>query len=198
MASITVRDGSGAYRTPAATDLAALAADQAQYEVSEGPCLTAVEEAVVVASAFPDPRWPALGSRPADAGARSAVSFSLVPSGAVAGAVPAGALNAYARTARAYDDEAREIGLILAAHASVAVRAVSERDAATRLEQELRAALSSRDVIGQAKGILMERLRITPEDAFDILRRASQRLNVKLREIAQQLTETGALGDLEP
>jgi AmiR/NasT family two-component response regulator len=52
-------------------------------------------------------------------------------------------------------------------------------------------ALSSRDVIGQAKGILMERLHVTPEDAFDILRTSSQQLNLKLREIAERLTETG-------
>lgn len=198
LASITVRDGNGAFRTPAATHPAAVAADQAQYEASEGPCLTAVEEAVVVAPAFPDPRWPALGARPAEAGVGSAVSFSLVPSGSLvssgAGTLSAGALNAYARNARAFDDEAREIGLILAAHASVAVAAVGERDAAARLEDELRAALSSRDVIGQAKGILMERLRIPPEDAFDTLRHASQRLNVKLREVAQKLAESGELG----
>ena len=197
LASITVSDGSGAFRTAASTHPAAVAADQAQYEASEGPGLDAVAAAVVVASGFPDPRWPALGSRPADAGVHSAVCFSLIPAGAVAGALPAGALNAYARTAGAFDDEAQEIGLILAAHAAVAVRTVGERDTATRVEHELRTALSSRDVIGQAKGILMERLRITPEDAFDTLRRSSQRLNVKLHEIAQKLAETGEFGATE-
>jgi AmiR/NasT family two-component response regulator len=53
--------------------------------------------------------------------------------------------------------------------------------------------LLSRDVIGQAKGILMERLKVTPEDAFDLLRRASQQLNIKLREVARGLAETGGL-----
>jgi len=48
-------------------------------------------------------------------------------------------------------------------------------------------------VIGQAKGILMERLLVTPEDAFDILRRTSQQLNIKLREVAHKLTESGEL-----
>jgi AmiR/NasT family two-component response regulator len=61
------------------------------------------------------------------------------------------------------------------------------------VDQNLHDALSSRDVIGQAKGILMERLRITPEDAFDALRRSSQELNVKLRQIAESIAETGAL-----
>jgi hypothetical protein len=69
----------------------------------------------------------------------------------------------------------------LAAHASVAARAVDERSTLQNLGRGLQQALLSRDVIGQAKGILMERLKITPEDAFDLLRRSSQHLNVKLR-----------------
>ena len=61
------------------------------------------------------------------------------------------------------------------------------------MSRHLHEALGSRDVIGQAKGILMERLRLTPEEAFDVLRRSSQRLNVKLREVAAALAETGEL-----
>lgn len=91
----------------------------------------------------------------------------------------------------AFDDQAREIGLILAAHASVAARAVGERDALQLMERNLRVALSSRDVIGQAKGILMDRLKIPPEEAFDALRRSSQRLNEKLRDLARRVAETG-------
>ena len=66
-----------------------------------------------------------------------------------------------------------------------------ERSALQQLEHNLNAALSSRDVIGQAKGILMERLNLPPEEAFDALRRSSQRLNEKLREVASRLAETG-------
>src|SRR6478735_11601375 len=71
------------------------------------------------------------------------------------------------------------------------LRAVHERSALQQLEHNLNAALSSRDVIGQAKGILMERLNLPPEEAFDALRRSSQRLNEKLREVASRLAETG-------
>jgi AmiR/NasT family two-component response regulator len=71
------------------------------------------------------------------------------------------------------------------------MRVVTKRHAAEQLEVDLMKALESREVIGEAKGILMERLRITPEEAFDILRRSSQRINVKLREVALRLTETG-------
>jgi hypothetical protein len=193
MASITTRHQADGFRTVASTDRAATAADQAQYEASEGPCLTALSESVVYTPEFPDPRWPALGSRPAGAGVQSVVSYGLAASGSLTGDPLAGSLNAYASETRAFDDAAREIGLILAAHASVALRAVGERESLEQLGRQLHLALSSRDVIGQAKGILMERLRITPDDAFDLLRRSSQGLNLKLREIAQKLTETGDL-----
>jgi GAF domain-containing protein len=115
----------------------------------------------------------------------------------VSDGVLVGSLNLYATGADAFDDEAREIGLILAAHASLAAQAVHQRDALEQLSSDLHRALSSRDAIGQAKGILMERLEITPEDAFDTLRRASQRLNLKLREIAERLAETGEFDDTD-
>ena len=75
----------------------------------------------------------------------------------------------------------------------MAAGAVRERDALQDVAQNLNKALLSRDVIGQAKGILMERLKIGPEDAFDILRRSSNRLNEKLHGVALSLAETGEL-----
>jgi hypothetical protein len=196
MASITVRDGAETFRTLASTHPVALAVDKTQYEAREGPCLDAVETAIVHAPSFPDPRWPTLAGRPADSGVEAIVSYRLAASGRIAEGSVAGSLNAYAGTPQAFGDEAQEIGLILAAHASVGIQAVREREAFEQLGRNLHEALSSRDVIGQAKGILMERLRITPEDAFDTLRRASQQLNIKLREIAERLTETGELDNL--
>lgn len=195
MASITVREGAATFRTLASTHSAALAVDQAQYAAREGPCLDAVDTAVVHAPSFPDPRWPGLAGRPADSGVQTIVSYRLTAPGRVAQDAVAGSLNAYAGTPRAFSDEAREIGLILAAHASVGIQAAREREAFEQLGRQLHEALSSRDVIGQAKGILMERLQITPEDAFDTLRRSSQRLNLKLREIAERLAESGELDD---
>ena len=79
----------------------------------------------------------------------------------------------------------------MAAHASMAARAVDERSTLQSLDRDLHRVLLSRDVIGQAKGILMERLKITPEDAFDLLRRSSQNLNLKLQDVARGLAETG-------
>ena len=85
--------------------------------------------------------------------------------------------------------------MILAAHASVAARAAHERSALQDVGRGLQEALLSRDTIGQAKGILMERHKITPEDAFDLLRRASQNLNLKLREVAQRLVDQVVKGE---
>ena len=75
----------------------------------------------------------------------------------------------------------------------MAAGTVRERRAMQDLAEGLNKALLSRDVIGQAKGILMERLKIGPEDAFEVLRRASSRLNEKLHAVALAITETGDL-----
>lgn len=192
MASVTVSEA-GTHRTAGATDVAASAVDQAQYDAQEGPCLdavdTAVDSPVVYAGSFPDERWPVLASRPAELGARSAASYRLTAAG------DAGSLNTYGHEQEAFSDEAQQIGLILASHASVAAEAARERDALEDVALNLHRALLTRDVIGQAKGILMERLKLTPDDAFDALRHASSRLNEKLHAVALALAETGELED---
>jgi hypothetical protein len=189
MASITVRQR-GTYLTAATTAAAASAVDQAQYDANEGPCLEAFETPIVYAPAFPDTRWPTLSTRPAELGAQSIVSFQL-DAASLANADTGGSLNAYGGEPDAFTDEAKNIGLILAAHASMAAGAAHQRRALQDLAVNLNKALLSRDVIGQAKGILMERCKMTPEDAFDALRQASQRLNEKLHAVAARLAETG-------
>jgi hypothetical protein len=182
----------GTYQTAATTAWAALAVDQVQYDAGEGPCLDAVDEPIVYARSFSDTRWPALASRPADVGAQSAVSYRLTaasPGDAGSG----GSLNTYGCEPNAFSDEACNIGLILAAHASMAAGSVHEREALQRLAVNLSTALQSRDVIGQAKGILMERLKLTPEDASDALRTSSQQLSEKLSEVALRPAHTGEL-----
>jgi ANTAR domain len=190
MASVTLSERSG-HRTAASTDSAATAVDQAQYQANEGPCLDAVNAPLVYAHSFPDERWPTLASRPTESGIQSALSYSLATARTGIAGSGGGSLNSYGVTPDAFNDTAQEIGLVLAAHASVAARAVGERSTLQSLGRDLQQALQSRDVIGQAKGILMERLKVTPEDAFDLLRRSSQHLNIKLREAARDLTETG-------
>jgi AmiR/NasT family two-component response regulator len=90
-------------------------------------------------------------------------------------------------------DRARAI--LLASLASFALSAARSQEDSVRLADDLHAALATREVIGQAQGILMERERVTASQAFDILRRASQHLNRKLRDVAQDLVDTGEAPD---
>jgi len=189
MASVTLSER-GVYRTAATTDAAAAGVDQAQYDVQEGPCLDAVETPIVYAQSFPDLRWPKLASRPVDMGAHSAASYRLAAANLTT-AGTGGSLNTYGGAPDAFSDEAQQVGLILAAHASMAAGVARERGHLQDVAEQLKQALLARDVIGQAKGILMERLKLTPEEAFDALRHSSQRLNEKLRAVAFTLAETG-------
>ena len=200
----------GTCRTAAATAPEASAVDRAQYDAGEGPCLDALDAPVVYASSFPDPRWPNLGARPVELGACSAAAYRLAAAdtgagtdadtgagtGAASGVESArtgttGSLSMYGRRADAFSAEAQQIGLILAAHASLAAAVVRQRGHLQDQTQQLSRALLSRDVIGQAKGILMERLKLTPEQAFDALRHSSNQLNEKLQTVATTLAETG-------
>jgi anti-sigma regulatory factor (Ser/Thr protein kinase) len=105
---------------------------------------------------------------------------------------PRGSLNLYAGLPHAFGAVDRAKGVIFATHASSALGAAEARaEDAAESERHLQEALASRGIIGQAQGILMERERITAEQAFEILRHASQDLNVKLRDVAQRLVDTG-------
>jgi hypothetical protein len=88
-----------------------------------------------------------------------------------------GALNLHSKAANAFGEASRTVGLVFAAHAAVALSSAIH-------DEQMEDALQSRDVIGQAKGILMAREGVDAQEAFDMLRRASQRLNVKLRDVA--------------
>ena len=97
-----------------------------------------------------------------------------------------GALNLYSRTAHAFDDESERVGLLFASHAGIAL-------AGAKTEAQLREGMDSRDLIGQAKGILMERYNISAVQAFGLLTRTSADNNIKLRALAEQLADTGML-----
>ena len=157
--------------------------DGLQERVKEGPCMDAVweQEVVRVDDVGADDRWPQFGPQASELGAGSMMCFKLFVQGD-----QLGALNLYASKAGAFDDESQEIGLMFAAHAAVAV-------AGAEHEEHLRAGMGSRDLIGQAKGILMERHKLTADQAFGVLSRVSQEMNRKLADIAREITETGAV-----
>jgi transcriptional regulator with GAF, ATPase, and Fis domain len=164
--------------TQGSSDDVATRVDAIQYETGEGPCLDAIRdhEVVVTDDLATEERWPDFASRTVvDVGARSMLSFRLF-----ADEDTLGALNLYSREPGAFGDESREFGCLFAAHAAVAMSSAKQHE-------QMEEALRSRDVIGQAKGILMARQGVTEDQAFDMLRRASQRLNVKLREVAERV-----------
>lgn len=182
--SITVTDG-GAYRTSNSTDSGALAIDEAQYTAQDGPCLEGIKTARQQQAAIDamDVRWPLVAEKARELGVAGVLSTPLLVDGGAA----MGALNVYAsETARFGEQELRTAGLISQHAAKLVANAVALLSA-TQLNDQLREAVASREIIGEAKGILMERESCSRDTAFDMLRRASQRENRKLRELAEEL-----------
>jgi hypothetical protein len=190
LASVTLRSPDGEFYTPVETGREAIELDQVQYRTGEGPCLDAASLAgpghVRSDDLANEPAWPIFGPIAASHGFTTMLAMALVPD-----ARPprlSGALNLYARDSTALDPQAQDTALLLAAHTSLALAGTQAVAVAELRQAHLHRALESRDVIGQAKGILMSRRGIDAADAFDLLRRTSQDLNVKLVEVAETLT----------
>ncbi len=154
--------------------------DSIQSEVGEGPCLDAIKEHEVFQTGdlAAEERWPRFATRAyEETGVRSILSLRLFVEEDTMGA-----LNLYSTAPDAFDESDVALGTVFAVHASVAMSAARRED---HLEQKAQ----SRDVIGRAKGILMARSGASDDDAFAMLKAASQRMNVKLRVIAEQIVE---------
>jgi GAF domain-containing protein len=160
--------------------------DAVQAEVGQGPCLDAVyqQQTVRVPDMATEQRWPDFTRRAAELGAASMLSFRLFVQ-----ADDLGALNLYSRHPRAFDEESERVGLLFAGHAAVAFAQAQKLD-------QLAVSVDTRDLIGQAKGILMERYDIDAVAAFATLVRASQHQNRKLRDLAEELARTGRVHPL--
>jgi GAF domain-containing protein len=184
----------GVVVTPVQTDQVVEEIDTLQRESGQGPCLDAIAQGVMVYGddLESDDRWASFGPAAAGRGIRSALALPLTANGAI------GAINLYARYPAAFGVVDRAKGVILASLASVALNAAHSLEDEERRIENLHSALSSREVIGQAQGILMERERIAADQAFDVLRRASQYLSIKLREVAQTLVDTGERPETGP
>ena len=157
--------------------------DALQSETGQGPCMEASYEKRVVSvpDLSTDTRWPDFSRQAFELGARSMLSFQLFVDGD-----HLGALNLFGNDVGVFDAESERIGALVAAHAAVAV-------AGSQQVSQLTLALDTRDLIGQAKGILMERYKITAQQAFLLLSRASSELNIKLRDVAERLTVSGEM-----
>lgn len=179
-AGVSLRRSRDRIETPATTGELARSLDALQDELDEGPYPQTVRagRSVAVADLATDPRWPRFGPRAAALGARSLMAVRLFTDDEDTIAV----LNLYGTRPHAFTAADEDTVAILAAHAAVAI------DAA-RTRVQLQEAVRSRQVIGEAIGILKERYTISSDEAFRRLRRASQDLNVKLHAIARHLSE---------
>jgi GAF domain-containing protein len=187
-AGLTMPDG-GRQRTAVFTDPESPEIDQAQYETGEGPCLEALDKdrVVVVESTRDRGPWMAFRRVAAEHGVLSTISL---PMRADHGTV--GAMNLYARRERAFTGPHRDAALAFAGQAAVVLANTQAYWHAERLSTRLGEAMTSRATIEQAKGILMGAQRCGPDEAFELLIRASQRENVKLRDIARRIVEGAA------
>jgi GAF domain-containing protein len=168
------------YETQAATTDLMFELDRLQVKYGEGPCVeAAIDELIVRTDDFQrEQRWPNYSAEVLKLGLRSALSFKLYTTNR-----NAGALNIFAFEPNAFDAEDEAVGSVLAAHAAAAILASRQGD-------QLQSALSNRDVIGQAKGVIMERYKVDAIRAFEMLRELSQSANEKLVDVAARVIET--------
>ena len=167
--------------TVAFTGELALALDESQYRLGHGPCLHAASSTStqLVTDMTADRRWPDWTSRAVQAGAHSSLSIGLPVQDAVTGA-----LNLYATVPDAFDDDAVARAQTFAGYAAVALLNAYLYDAKATLAQHMEAAMASRAIIDQAKGIILAERGCSPDDAFTILSKTSQDSNLKVRDVA--------------
>jgi len=168
----------------------AMDADEMQYARGYGPCMDAgrAGELFLITDMRTEDRWPDYTRQAAQRGVGSSLSVPLPFQGA-----SIGALNIYSTAPAAFGGADVALGEEVAAFVAIAVANAEGAARATTDAENLRRAMASRAVIEQAKGILMERFKVTPDEAFTLLTHASQRSNVKLRDVAEQLAATGVL-----
>jgi GAF domain-containing protein len=173
--------------TVGASDSLATQLDEQQYEHHTGPCLEALKigEVVEAVDLAVETRWGVYPAVAISYGIQSVLSTPLIVNDQ-----SVGVLNLYARTALAFSDVDRQLALLLAGQATIAITAALRHYDEITLSDHLRTALSSRSIIDQAIGILMGQQRCGPEEAFALLRAASQQRNIKLREVAANLVTT--------
>lgn len=181
----------GRVHTRTATDDVARTLDDHQYRTGEGPCLDAIREGrnIAVACMAEEDRWPCYRQAAVAEGLASCYSVPLA-----VGVRVVGALNLYSLSSPFTAQDAR-IADAFAAQSAVALANAQTYQQARDMIADLEQALQSRDVIGQAKGIIMERERCTADQAFDILRKVSQKTNIKLRDVADRVVLTGSWRD---
>ncbi|MDY6807817.1 GAF and ANTAR domain-containing protein [Gordonia mangrovi] len=171
----------GRIETPVVVGDLAGKSDALQREFNEGPCVrSAVDDTTIIIDDMRrENRWPRYAEAATELGIGSMACFCLYIDGH-----DFGALNLLSTTTHAFEPDAIAVGQLFAAHCATAFSAVREKD-------QLLTALSSRDIIGQAKGMIMERYQVDADQAFRLLARLSQDSNTKLIEVAKKIIEAG-------
>jgi hypothetical protein len=189
-ASISTVEPSGPV-THGPTDAWTIQGDNIQYEEGEGPCLDAAmqERWVYTRDMDMSDRWPATSVRLFGIGVRSMFACRLALDATPENTL--GGLNLYSRTRDAFAEEDQLLAILLSSLGAVMVDGC-------RRQANLRAAVESRQVIGEAIGILRAQGDVTSDEAFEMLSRASQRMNMKLREVARQIAAGSVSSDQQP
>lgn len=168
-----------------ATDDVARRVDDHQYRTDQGPCLQAARtgEIYKIDDMATDPRWPTFARRAAEEGVVSSYSVPLT-----VGDHTVGVLNLYSLHGP-FGPNDEEVGQAFGRQAAIALTNAQAYQRSRDLVEQLNEAIQTRDVIGQAKGILMVRENLTADAAFERLRAMSQSSNVKLRDVARQVAD---------
>jgi GAF domain-containing protein len=175
----------GKVQTPGASDNTAIELDESQYRSGAGPCLEAIKEArtQVIDDIETDPRWPEFSETALNRGVSSTLSIPIKVDGVIGG------LNLYGRSKHAFKDTPSELTELLAARAFIAIENARAYETSRLLIEQLNEAIKTREIIGEAKGILMAREGVSEDEAFRMLVTVSQNSNTKLREIAQKIVD---------
>lgn len=184
-AGVTMLDGETGQSVVASDDFVRQV-DDVQYQLDEGPCVAAASEKHTVRSGSleHDRRWPRFGPRAGRLGVHSALSIPMLLPDSVLGAI-----NVYAHGPDAFSAHAAELAELFTQSATVAVHNAHILSMASRKVEQLQAALTTRATIDQAIGIVRSRSGATAEEAFNTLKRISQRDNIKLNQVALHMVD---------
>lgn len=185
-AGVTLIDANARQSSAAASDEIVERADALQYDLGQGPCLSAwaTGETVLVQDIAADERWPDWSGAVAPLAVASSISVPLKSS-----AESFGAVKVYAAAPQAFTDRSRAILELLAQQAAVLLEHATSAEHARKLSDDLRASLHSRDAIAMAKGIVMERHHVSEDDAVRHLMKQAIAEGRTLGELAARLVE---------
>ena len=178
-ADILLREN-GKFQSVAPTAEIACQLDAVQRRLNQGPCLAAAvsDSTVRCPDLHDEPRWPQFAAAAIRHGVYSMLSFQLYTARG-----RSGALNLFGYAPHDFTNEVQAVAAMLATHAAMAFAMGDKQD-------QFHSALASRDAIGQAKGILMERFQVDAVRAFELLKRLSQTENTPLRDVAAEVIKS--------